>query len=75
MFEKVRDIIAELLALEKEKDTITLNAHYCDLGADSLDMVEIVSRIEDEFSIEIPDEEFYSWKTVKDIMNYLEEHV
>ena len=73
MFEKVRDIIAELLALEKEKDTITLNAHYCDLGADSLDMVEIVCAIEDEFDISIDDEVYKQWKTVKDTMETLEE--
>ena len=73
MFEKVRDIIAELLALEKEKDTITLNATYCDLGADSLDMVEIVCAIEDEFDISIDDEVYKQWKTVKDTMETLEE--
>lgn len=72
MFEKVRDIIAELLALEKEKDTITLNATYCDLGADSLDMVEIVCAIEDEFDISIDDEVYKQWKTVKDTMETLE---
>ncbi|MEE0966727.1 MAG: acyl carrier protein [Bacilli bacterium] len=74
MLKKIKEIIAEQLWLKTNKIELDSKLER-NLGADSLDMVEIVSRIEDEFSIEIPDEEFYSWKTVKDIMNYLEEHV
>ena len=71
MLKKIKEIIAEQLWLKTNKIELDSKLER-NLGADSLDMVEIVSRIEDEFSIEIPDEEFYSWKTVKDIMNYLE---
>ena len=72
MFEKVRGIIAEQLDVELEEikeDTSMMN----DLDADSLDAVEIMMALEDEFGIEIPDEDAESFKNIGDIVKYLEE--
>lgn len=72
IFEKVRALIAEQLDIEEEK--ITLESDVIeDLGADSLDMVDLVMTFEDEFDIEIPDEQVENVKTVGDIVKYLEE--
>ena len=71
MFEKVRGIIAEQLDVELEEikeDTSMMN----DLDADSLDAVEIMMALEDEFDIEIPDEDAESFKNIGDILKYLE---
>lgn len=71
-FEKVKEIIVEQLGLEEsqeiKKDTSLIN----DLEADSLDAVEIVMAIEDEFGIEIPDEEAENFKNIGDIVDYVE---
>lgn len=72
IFEKVRSLIAEQLDIDEEK--ITLESDVIDdLGADSLDMVDLVMTFEDEFDIEIPDEQVENVKTVGDIVKYLEE--
>ena len=62
IFDKIRDIIAEQLGVDKEDITMTTNLMK-DLEADSLDAVEIIMAIEDEFELEIPDEqaEQFSW--------------
>lgn len=71
MFEKVRDIIVENLDCDAEE--VTLEASLTDdLNADSLDAVEIGMAFEDEFGIEIPDEDLAGFKTVKDIVDYME---
>ena len=66
---------AEKLSAEKlgkKKETITLNSRLVeDLGADSLDVVELVMAFEDEFNISLPDEEVAKMKTVGDAVNYL----
>lgn len=70
MFEKVRDMLAEALNIPAEK--ITLDSVVTDdLGADSLDMVELLSRLEDEEGIVIPEEDLDSLSTVGDIVNEL----
>ena len=70
MVEKVKDIIAEELGVEKEK--LTNEASFMeDLGADSLDTVELVMAFEKEFDIDIPDEEAEKLRTVGDAMKYL----
>ena len=71
--ERVKKIIAEQLGVEEEE--VTLEAHFVeDLGADSLDTVELVMRFEEEFGIEIPDEEAEKIQSVGDAFSYIEEH-
>ena len=70
-FEKVRDIIAKQLDIESA--TITMTSRLIDdLKADSLDIVELIMDLEQEFNIEIPDEELPKVQTVSDIVGYLE---
>ena len=72
--EKVKDIIVEELGVEREK--LTTEASFMeDLGADSLDTVELVMAFEKEFDIDIPDEEAEKLRTVGDAMNYLHEKI
>jgi acyl carrier protein len=69
--EKVQEIVAEKLGVEKAK--ITPEASFIDdLGADSLDTVELIMKMEEEFDIEIPDEEAEKLKTVGDVVAYLD---
>jgi len=69
--EKVIDIIADKLGIEKE--TITPEAHVIDdLGADSLDVVELIMALEETFDIEIPDEDAEKIRTVQDIFDYID---
>ncbi|MCD7742454.1 MAG: acyl carrier protein [Ruminococcus sp.] len=71
VFEKVRDIIVD--QLDAEEDAVTTEASIIDdLGADSLDVVDLISSVEDEFDIEIPDDKVESIKTVGDIVSYIE---
>lgn len=70
-FEKVRKIIAKELNLNE--DDITLESKLSeDLGADSLDAVELIMAIEDEFGIQVSDEAAQKIRTVKDIVDYLD---
>jgi len=72
--EKVKDIIVEELGVEREK--LTSEASFMeDLGADSLDTVELVMAFEKEFDIDIPDEEAEKLRTVGDAMSYLHEKI
>lgn len=72
IFDKVRDILAEQLDIDE--DLITLDASIVDdLGADSLDIVDLVMSLEDEFDTEIPDEAIENIKTVGDIVHFIEE--
>ncbi len=72
IFDKVRDILAEQLDIDE--DLITLDASIVDdLGADSLDIVDLVMSLEDEFDTEIPDEAIETIKTVGDIVHFIEE--
>lgn len=75
MFEKVKDIIVDQLFLTKEEaDQITMETRIMlELRADSLDMVEIVLMIEDEFDCEISDEDFERCITVGDFVKLVEE--
>ena len=73
IFEKVAAILAE--RLDAEEDAITLDTSLVDdLGADSLDVVDLVMTLEDEFDMEIPDEDITEVRTVGDVVKYLEEH-
>jgi len=72
MDEKVKKIIEEQLGVEGDK--VQENASFIDdLGADSLDIVELVMAMEEEYDIEIPDEDAEKLKTVGDVSNYLKE--
>ncbi|MEW9122512.1 MAG: acyl carrier protein [Thermotaleaceae bacterium] len=73
-FEKVVQIIAEQLGLDSTEDITPQTSLMKDLEADSLDAVEIIMALEDEFGIEIPDEEAEKFKNIGDITNYIEEH-
>lgn len=73
VFEKVKKIIVEQLGVQ-ESD-VTLDASFIDdLGADSLDTVELIMAIEETFNIEIPDEDAEKAKTVGDVVEYVKEH-
>ena len=72
MFEKIRSIISEQLSID-DIDSITLDTSLAeDLEADSLDAVEVIMALEDEFGIEIPDEEAENFKTIGDICKFIE---
>lgn len=72
IFEKVAAILAEQLNAEEESITLETNL-VDDLGADSLDVVDLVMTLEDEFDMEIPDEDVVDVHTVGDIVKYLED--
>ena len=68
---EIIEVLAERLSINENK--ITPQAEIVsDLGADSLDRVEIVMALEDEFNIEIPDEDAEKFKTVKNVVDYVE---
>lgn len=70
---KVKSIIADQLGVSEDK--VKLESSFIeDLGADSLDIVELVMAMEEEFEVEIPDEEAENIKTVGDAINYINTH-
>ncbi|MCI5746237.1 acyl carrier protein [Eubacterium pyruvativorans] len=71
VFDKIRDIIVEQLSVDKSLVTADTNLMK-DLEADSLDAVEIIMGIEEEFGIEIPDDEAEKFQTVGDLVKYVE---
>lgn len=71
VFEKVREILCEQLDIDPEEVTMESNI-VDDFGADSLDLVDFVMSLEDEFDKEIPDEDIENIKTVGDIVSYIE---
>ncbi len=71
--EKIRDIIVEQLGVNA--DQVTPDAKFIeDLGADSLDTVELVMAFEEEFGIDVPDEEAEKLQSVGDVVRYVEDH-
>lgn len=73
VFDKVKEIIVDQLDVEADKVTAGANIQD-DLGADSLDVVDLVMSLEEEFDIEIPDEAVEDIKTVGDIVKYIEDN-
>ncbi|MBS4785549.1 MAG: acyl carrier protein [Clostridiales bacterium] len=74
VFEKVQGILADQLDLDA--DDITMESSLTeDLGADSLDFVDIVMSLEDEFDAEFPEEDMEGVKTVGDVVRYIEENI
>lgn len=73
VFEKLKAILSH--QFDVEKDTITMETNIMeDLGADSLDVVDMLMSLEDEFDVEIPDEEIEKMRTVAEVVAYIEEN-
>lgn len=75
VFEKVKAVIVEQLDVSEEVEITPETSMMKDLDADSLDAVEIMMELEDEFEIEIPDEDAESFKTIGDIVKYVESKI
>lgn len=72
VFEKIRQILCEQLDLEEE--SVTMNSNITeDLGADSLDIVDLIMSIEEEFDLEFKDDQIDKIKTVGDIVSFIED--
>ena len=73
VFERVREIICDQLDLEE--DAVTMESNIVDdFDADSLDVVDLVMSLEDEFGIEVPDDQIENFTTVGDVVRYIEEN-
>ncbi|AEG40099.1 acyl carrier protein [Lactobacillus kefiranofaciens] len=73
IFNKIRDLIADNFDVDKDK--ITENTNFtADLDADSIDLVEFILQLEDEFGAEIPDDDAEKIKTVGDAVSYIKSH-
>lgn len=71
IFERIKEILAD--QLDSDIDAMSMESDIAnDLGADSLDVVELLMAIEDEFEVEIPDEEIENIKTIGDLVKYIE---
>ncbi|MBC7329410.1 acyl carrier protein [bacterium] len=68
--ERVKNIVAERLNVNPEE--VTLETTFEDLGADSLDVMDLVMELEQEFDIEIPDEDAEKIRTIEDTINYIQ---
>ncbi len=74
VFEKVKEIVSKQLNVDADK--ITLETHLIeDLGADSLDAVDLIMSLEDEFGLEIDDEAAQQAKTIGELVKYIEERI
>ncbi|MCI5904841.1 MAG: acyl carrier protein [Oscillospiraceae bacterium] len=73
VFDKVKELIVDQLDVDEDKVTPGANIQD-DLGADSLDVVDLVMSLEEEFDIEIPDEAVENIKTVGDVVKYIEDN-
>ena len=72
-FERIRELLAEQLDIDEDK--ITMDSDILeDFEADSLDVVDMVMSLEDEFGVEVPDEAVEGLKTVGDVVRYIEEN-
>ena len=74
IFDKIKEIIIEQLQVEESEVTMDTNLMK-DLSADSLDAVEIIMAIEDEYDIEVPDEDAEKFQSVTDIVKYVEDNM
>ena len=74
IFEKVKTVIVEQLGIDKS--SVRMESSFLDdLGADSLDIVEFIMALEEEFGLEIPDEDVEKIVTVKDVVEYISENI
>ena len=74
MFEKVKEMIAEQLLIDEDKITPKSRIKE-DLGADSLDVLQMLMTIEEDYGVEIPDEELAEFRTVEDVVRYCDKNV
>ena len=74
VFEKIKEMLAEQLEVDKSELTMDTNMAK-DLEADSLDVVELLMAIEDEFGVEIPEEEIENIKTIGDLTEYIQNNM
>ena len=72
-FDKVKEVIIDKLGVEEDK-VVTEASFVDDLGADSLDTVELIMQFEDDFNLEIPDEDAENILSVKQAINYINNH-
>ncbi len=73
VFERIREIMCEQLDLEE--DSVTMESDIMeDFEADSLDLVDLVMSLEDEFNMEVPDDQIENFRTVGDVVRYIEEN-
>ena len=74
VFERIREYLADQLDVEPEK--ITPDSDIVeDFGADSLDVIDMITTMSDEFGVEIPDEDIENFRTVGDVVSYVEERL
>ena len=73
IFDKIKELIVDQLGVDEDAVTAEANIRD-DLGADSLDIVDLIQTIEDEYDLSIPDEAVEEIKTVNDIVNYIEKN-
>lgn len=74
VFDKIKQMLAEQLDVDEE--SLTVDTYIAeDLGADSLDVVELLTSIEEEFDVEIPDEEIEELKTIGDVVEYIQNNM
>lgn len=74
VFEKIKTMLADQLEVDAEEMSLDTKIAE-DLGADSLDVVELLMAIEDEFEVEIPDEEIENLKTIGDVVEYIQNNM
>ncbi len=72
VFDKVKAIVVDQLGADEED--VTLNTSFQELNADSLDIVELIMALEEEFNLDIPDEEAEKIRTIGDAVNYIQEN-
>jgi len=72
VFDKVKSIVVDQLGVEEEG--ISLETSFAELNADSLDIVELIMALEEEFDLDIPDEDAEKMRTVGDAVNYIKEN-
>lgn len=72
VFDKVKAIVVDQLGVDEED--VTLNTSFQELNADSLDIVELIMALEEEFNLDIPDEEAEKIRTIGDAVNYIQDN-
>ena len=72
IFQKLKTIVVDQLGVNEEN--VTMEATFVDVAADSLDIVELIMNIEEEFDLEIPDNDAEKIVTIGDVVKYIEEH-
>ena len=72
IFDKLKELVVDQLGVEEDEVTMEVSMQD-DLGADSLDLVDLVMSVEEEFGVKVADEDLENIKTVGDIVNYIEE--